>query len=84
MMSLRWRIMGATVLVVVLTVCVSVGVAITRPSPAWVCSWTGLAVTDAIRLGSGPEPGVHGCPRLADGGFPSCRTRDTSTMGPAR
>ncbi len=37
-MSLRWRIMGPMVLVIVLTVLISVGVGYSPPSPAWACS----------------------------------------------
>ena len=40
-MSLRWRIMGSTVLVIVLTVLISVGVGYyATQSPSGACSWT--------------------------------------------
>ena len=38
-MSLRWRIMGAIVFIVLLTVLTSIGVGYSRLKPVWASSW---------------------------------------------
>ena len=67
-MSLRWRIMGATVVVVLLTVLTSIGV-------GYYATQAGLGVfverigrDQAVPTGPEPGPGVHRCRRLDNGG----------------
>ena len=67
-MSLRWRIMGATVVVVLLTVLASIGVGYYATQARLGVFVDRIGRDEAVATGAEPEPGVHRRRRLGNGG----------------
>ena len=65
-MSIRWRIMGATVLVIVLTVLISVGVGYYTTQSRLGMFVNQIGDDEASRLDPESESGVHHCRWLGD------------------
>ena len=67
MMSLRWRIMGSTVFVIVLTVLISVGVGYYATQSRLGVFVDEIGSGEASQLSPESESGVHNCRWLGDG-----------------
>ena len=74
-MSLRWRIMGTMVLLIVLTVLINVGVGYYATQSRLGVFVDEIGVDEADRLARRSEPGVHRDRWLGNGGQTAVRGR---------